>query len=154
MKKMIFLLAFVGCFLTSMDAQTRYGASTYPLDTASATETINYYLPGSYGDDRIDQLATWQVRMTRIADTLTVTIYLEESIDDATSSPDYVTVSTIASAVVLNATTTELKYLYHAPIRGKKQRLRLVSSGSAASAQIEVDAWIREKVPLMVTDEF
>jgi hypothetical protein len=164
MKKLLFLLALASLFVaitppTEATAQTRYGPSTFPLDSLYQTETINYYLPGTYGDDDIKQAATWQVRMTRIADTMTVSIYLEETIDETAtgSSPtsgDWVTVATVANAVVLNATTTELKYLYHTPIRGKMQRLRFVSSGSLARAQVEVDAWRRDKVPLMITDEY
>lgn len=135
-------------------AQKRYGASTFPLDTLSGTDAITFTLPDSYGQEDLNQLSTFQLRLTRIADTATVNVYIEESIDDASSSPDYVIVDTVAASLTIGPSNTESKYLVHTPIRGKKQRMRITNSGSSSLVQVEVDAWVRNKVPLMVTDEY
>lgn len=158
MKKVLFSLALLGIIALAFappqaQAQNRYGASTFALDTLSGTDAMTFILPPTFGGEDVKDYATWQLRLTRIADTLTVNIYLEESIDDASSSPDYVVIDTIQASGTLSAAATELKYFFHAPIRGKKQRIRVTSTGSSASAQIEVDAWWRQKVPLMITDE-
>lgn len=161
MKKLLFLLAFAASFLAiSADATAQaakiYGQvdGTFRLDTLSATDNANFVIPLSFDQNTVSAYATWQVRLTRIGGTLTVNCFLEESVDDAASSPDYVTVSTIASGVAIDGTTTERFYLTHAPVRGKKQRLRFTSTGSGASAILEVDCLLRNKHPLTVTDEF
>lgn len=157
MKKILLfsLLALITALaVNSTVAQTTYGQSTFPLDTLSGTDNASYTLPLKYDVETVTNYATWQVRMKRLAGTCTYTIYYEESIDDATSNPDYVVVGTIASGASVDGTTTELKYLYNAPIRGKKARLRVVHSGSGATCEIEVDCLVRKKQPLYVTDEF
>lgn len=132
-------------------AQQRY---SFALDTLSGTDSQAFALPGEYGDDNIAQLATWQLRLTRLADTATVYVYLEETIDEATSSPDYVIAQTVANGITIGPSNTESKYLVHVPIRGRKQRLRITNAGSSSLVQVEVDAWVRQKVPLTVTDEY
>lgn len=162
MKKLLFLLAFAASLFalsTQVVAQGQakiYGQvdGTFRLDTLAGTDNANFVIPLSFDQNTVSALATWQVRLTRIGGTLTVNCFLEESVDDAASSPDYVTVATIASAVAIDGTTTERFYLTHAPVRGKKQRLRFTSTGSGASAILEVDCLLRNKHPLTVTDEF
>jgi hypothetical protein len=156
MKSIIFLFALTLFFSLVMPPQKAISQQRYSftLDTLSGTDSQTFALPDAYGDDEINQLATWQVRLTRIADTATVYVYVEESIDDASSSPDYVIVQTVANGITIGPSNTESKYLIHVPIRGKKQRLRITNAGSSSLVQVEVDAWTRQKVPLTVTDEF
>lgn len=155
MKKLLFLFSILFAFTAiqpEASAQKRYGQTTFALDTLSATDAITYTLPETYGDHDVSDMASWQVRITNLADTLTVNIYVEESIDEATSSPDYVIIDTVvASGSSIGSNV--LSYLKHYAIRGKKHRLRVTSTGSAATAEIEVDAWVRKKVDLFLTDE-
>ena len=152
MKKQFFLLFLFGLLATAAtQAQTRYGQTTFALDTLSATDAMTFTLPGSYGDDKMQDMASWQVRILNLADTLTVNIFVEESIDEDTS-PNYVVIDTIvASGQSIGGNT--LSYLKHYAIRGKKHRLRVTSTGSSATAAIEVDAWVRNRVAFMLTDE-
>lgn len=154
MKKILILGLMALLTACAVTAQTTYGNETFRLDTLSGTDNANYTLPLKYDTESVNAMASWQVRMRRLAGTCTYTIYYEESIDDASSNPDYVVVATIASGASVDGTTTELKYLYHAPVRGKKARLRVVHSGSGATCEIEVDCLVRKKQPLYFTDEF
>ena len=150
MKIAFFLLTLCSlfAFAPQAEAQTRYGARTFALDTLTATDAMTFTLPPNFGDDKLEDMTTWQLRLTRIADTLTVNVYIEETIDDD-ASPDYVIVDTLAASLVLSATNTEAKYLSSYPVKGRKQRLRITSTGSDASAQVEVDAWWRKRVPFV-----
>lgn len=150
--KKLFVLSFLAIFLISLlQAQNRYGQTTFALDTLSGTDAITYTLPPAFGSENVTEMSTWQIRILNLADTLTVNVYLEETIDED-SSPNYVIVDTIVSSGSSVGSNT-LSYLKHYAIRGKKQRVRVTSSGTNATAQIEVDAWIRNKVPLQLTDE-
>lgn len=156
MKKSISISLLALLFTLAMppqraSAQQRY---SFSLDTLSGTDSQAFALPGEYGDDNIAQLASWQLRLTRLADTATVYVYVEESIDEANSSPDYVPIQTVANGITIGPGNTEGKYLVHVPIRGRKQRLRITNAGSSSLVQVEVDAWVRQKVPLTVTDEY
>lgn len=155
MKKFITAFLFIALALAiqPLAAQTTYGNSTFPLDTLSGTDAMTFTLPLNFDQETVNAMASWQLRLTRLADTATVNVYLEESVDDATSNPDYVIVDTIAASLTIGPALTEQKYLKHYPVRGKKQRIRVTHAGSNATTIVEVDCLLRKKMLLQLVDD-
>lgn len=148
MKKILFLLlALITCLVT-VNAQEYYaaGSDAFPIDTLTNSDTLTFTFPAGAASQAKKDWITWEIAITNLADTASVTIINEQSLGGTVWTPKDTIVSGVNSIG-----GNVLGYLKTIWQQGRNSRLKIYSAGTSSSAQVKVWA---EKIylPFQISD--